>query len=86
MTIQTPYPAGAFNQACIKTGGGKKNKNKGGAMPVALNAGEFNKVTMPEIWTRYDFDGTNKLLPCKFGGKRRTRRGTKKHRKTHRKH
>ena len=79
MTIQTPYSAGAFNQACIKTGGSyknknKKNKNKGGGLPVALNAGTFTPVTMDELWTRKDFDGTNQGLPVKFGGNRRTRR------------
>ena len=79
LTIQTPYDARAFNQACIKTGGSyknknKKNKNKGGSLPVALNAGTFTPVTMDELWTRKDFDGTNQGLPVKFGGKRRTRR------------
>lgn len=85
LTIQTPYDAKAFNQACIKTGGSRKNKknrNKGGAIPVALNAGSFTPVKMDEIWSRKDFDGTNKGLPVKFGGKRRTRRGSRKHRKT----
>jgi hypothetical protein len=75
LTIQTPYDARAFNQACIKTGGSRKNrKNRGGALPVALDAGKFTPVTMGEIWTRKDFDGSNKLLPVKFGGKRKTRR------------
>lgn len=82
LTIQTPYDARAFNQACIKTGGSRKNR-KGGAMPVAFNAGKFTPVTMDEIWTRKDFDGSNKLLPVKFGGKRRTRRVLKSRRKTH---
>lgn len=99
LTIQTPYDAKAFNQACIKTnGGGRKNKgymknkedrkNKGGALPVALDAGKFTPVTTDEVWTRSDFDGTNKGLPVKFGGKRRSRRVLKKklksrkHRKT----
>ena len=87
LTIQTPYDAKAFNQACIKTGGSRKNKkNKGGAMPVALNAGTFTPVQMDEIWTRKDFDGSNKLLPVKFGGKRRTRRVLKNRRKSHKKH
>lgn len=80
LTIQTPYDAKAFNQACIKTGGSRKNK-KGGALPVALDAGKFTPVTMGEIWTRKDFDGSNGLLPVKFGGKRRTRRVTKNKRK-----
>ena len=82
MTIQTPYDAKAFNQACIKTGGSRRNKNRGGAMPVALDAGKFTPVTMGEIWTRKDFDGTNQGLPVKFGGKRRTRRASRKMRKT----
>jgi hypothetical protein len=76
LTIQTPYDAKAFNQACIKTGGSRKNRRRrGGAqMPVAFDAGKFAPVTMSEIWTRKDFDGSDKLLPVKFGGKRRTRR------------
>jgi hypothetical protein len=82
LTIQTPYDAKAFNQACIKTGGSRKNR-RGGAMPVALNAGTFTPVQMDEIWTRKDFDGSNKGLPVKFGGKRRTRRVIKHKRKSH---
>jgi hypothetical protein len=79
LTIQTPYDAKAFNQACIKTGGGKK---RGGALPVALDAGKFTPVKMNEIWTRADFDGTKGLLPVKFGGKRRSRRVLKNKRKS----
>lgn len=85
LTIQTPYDAKAFNQACIKTGGSRKNKNRrgGAALPVAYDAGKFTPVTMGEIDTRFDFDGTNKGLPVKFGGKRRkTRRVLKNRRKT----
>ena len=82
LTIQTPYDAKAFNQACIKTGGSRKNKKRGGALAVALDAGKFTPVTMSEVWSRKDFDGTNKGLPVKFGGKRRTRRVLKK-RKSH---
>jgi hypothetical protein len=85
LTIQTPYDAKAFNQACIKTGGSRKNR-RGGALPVALNAGTFTPVTIDEVWTRKDFDGTNNLLPVKFGGKRRTRRVLKNKRKSHKKH
>jgi hypothetical protein len=91
LTIQTPYDAKAFNEACIKTGGSRKSrknkKNKrGGAAPVALDAGKFTPVTLNEVWTRYDFDGTNKLLPVKFGGaSNKTRRVLKKNRKTHKK-
>jgi hypothetical protein len=83
LTIQTPYDAKAFNQACIKTGGSRKNrKNRGGASPVALDAGKFTPVQMDELWTRKDFDGTNKGLPVKFGGKRKTRRVLKARRKS----
>lgn len=76
LTIQTPYDAKAFNQACIKTGGSRKNRKnrRGGALPVAFDAGTFTPVKLDEIWTRKDFDGSDKLLPVKFGGKRRTRR------------
>jgi hypothetical protein len=81
LTIQTPYDAKAFNQGCIKTGGSRKNRRGGG--PVALDAGKFTPVKMNEIWTRKDFDGTNGLLPVKFGGKRRTRRVIKNKRKSH---
>jgi len=94
LTIQTPYDAKAFNQACIKTGGSRKNRKnrKGGAMPVAFDAGKFTPVTLNEIWTRRDFDGSDKLLPVKFGGKRQSqrtrrisRRILKNKRRTHRK-
>jgi hypothetical protein len=86
LTIQTPYDAKAFNQACIKTGGSRKNrKNRRGGGPVALNAGTFTPVSIDEVWTRKDFDGTNKLLPVKFGGKRHTRRVLKNKRKSHKK-
>jgi len=77
LTIQTPYAAGAFNQACIKTGGSRRNR-KGGAYPVAMDAGKFTPVTMNEIGTRFSFDGTNKGLPVKFGGRRTRRRVLKR--------
>uniref|UniRef100_A0A6C0KQE8 Uncharacterized protein n=1 Tax=viral metagenome TaxID=1070528 RepID=A0A6C0KQE8_9ZZZZ len=79
LTIQTPYDAKAFNQACIKTGGSRKKR--GGAGPVAFDAGAFTPVTINEVWTRKDFDGSNKGLPVKFGG-RKTKRASKKTRKT----
>jgi hypothetical protein len=93
LTIQTPYDAKAFNQACIKTGGARrsrKNKNRrgGATMPVAFDAGAFTKVTLPEVWSRKDFDGSNQGLPVKFGGKRKTKRSYRRRgsRKTHKKH
>lgn len=87
LAIQTPYSAGAFNQACLKTGGGsRKNRKRGGAeMPVAFDSGKFSPVTMNEISTRKDFDGSDKLLPVKFGGKRRTRRRNHSRRKSYKK-
>ena len=83
LTIQTPYDAKAFNQACIKTGGSRKSRKnrRGGAMPVALNAGTFTPVTINEVWTRKDFDGTNQGLPVKFGGKRRSHKNRRSSRK-----
>jgi hypothetical protein len=70
LTIQTPYDARSFNQACLKTGGARR----GGGGPVALNAGSFGDVTLDELGNRSDFDGTSRLLPTKFGGRRRRRR------------
>ena len=86
LMIQTPFDARAYNQACIKTNGGSRKKKYGGADPVAFDAGKFSPVTMSEIGTRKDFDGTNQGLPVKFGGKRRTHRGSKKMRKSYKKH
>jgi hypothetical protein len=82
LTIQTPYAASAFNQACIKTGGSRKTWKKGGAQPVALNAGTFTPVTINEVGNRFDFDGTTKGLPVKFGGGKKTHRRAKKHKKS----
>jgi len=78
LTIQTPYDARAFNQACIKTGGSRRSKrSRGGAMPVAGTAAEYSKVTMNEIGKRSDFDGSNGGLPVRFGGSRKNRRRNK---------
>ena len=83
LTIQTPYDARAFNQACIKTGGArtakkakkakkqKNSKKRGGACPVAFGAGEFSQLKMDELMNRSDFDGSKGGLPVKFGGSRR---------------
>lgn len=73
LTIQTPYDAKSFNQACIKTGGGNA---------LAQDSSEVTPLTIDQINTRKDFDGTNGLLPVKFGGKRRThkRKANKKKR------
>ena len=100
LTIQTPYDARAFNQACIKTGGKRSTRRKthrkhrkhsrGGAAghsigevghPVAEDAGEFSKITLSEVQNRYDFDGSQQGLPCKFGGKRSRSKKSRKCRK-----
>ena len=55
-TIQTPYNAGSFNQACLKTGG-----NLSPTLPLQMS----------QVGNRSAFDGTNGGLPVKFGGSRR---------------
>ena len=88
LMIQTPYDARQFNPACIKTGGSrrltrrhtKKYRKRGGA-GVAFDAGKFTPLTMNEITTRKDFDGSNGLLPMKWGGGKRKSR---KHRRSKR--
>lgn len=89
LTIQTPYDARAFNQACIKTGGRRTkrhskrhrmrhskrhrmrhskrhSKRHGGSHPVAEDAGKVTKLELDQVQDRYDFDFSNKGLPCKF--------------------
>ena len=82
LMLNTPYDAKAFNPACIKTGGASNS--------VSENSGSFSPLKMNEITTRSDFDGTNGLLPMKFGGRRRTRksksRKSRKSKKHSRKH
>jgi len=94
LMIQTPYDAKAFNPACIKTGGGRRTrkygygyKKKGGAGPVGFDAGKFTPLSVGEITTRKDFDGSNGLLPVKWGGgKRRTNKHKSRKHKKSRKH
>jgi hypothetical protein len=90
LMLNTPYDARAFNPACIKTGGSRRTRRirrtrrtRGGA-PVAFDAGKFAPVTMSQVDSRYDFDGSRNGLPVKFGGSRRKRRTRRTHR-THRK-
>lgn len=80
LMLNTPYDARTFNQACIKTGGGKRRSRRGGNS-VADMAGSWSKLTEAGITGRSDFDGSHKMLPMKFGGKRRTYR--KRHHKRH---
>jgi len=75
LMINTPYNARAFNQACLKTGGGKRRGKKGGALPVGMTADAFTKVEMKNIMNRSDFDGTTKGLPVKFGGGKQKKGG-----------
>lgn len=63
LMINTPYAAGAFNPACTKTGGGS----------VADGASPYAPLEVGQITGRGGFDGSNGLLPMKYGGKRRTR-------------
>lgn len=60
--MQVPYDARAFNQACIKTGGGG---------PVAAMAGRFEAPTVADYMGKA-------VLPVKWGGKRGTRRSLKR--------
>jgi hypothetical protein len=88
LMLNTPYDARTFNQACIKTGGGSRRKrgtrrSRGGAANPAEYASSFTPLKLDEITTRRDFDGSNRLLPMKFGGSRKKRHGKK--RRTHRK-
>jgi hypothetical protein len=85
LMLNTPYDARTFNQACIKTGGGRRTRrrSRGGAENPAKNASSFTPLRLGEITTRKDFDGSNRLLPMKFGGSRKKRHGKK--RRTHRK-
>ena len=70
LLLNTPYEARSFNQACIKGGTRRRGRRRGGYYPVAFNAAP---VTMGELGSRNDFDGTNRGLPVKFGGRRRRR-------------
>jgi hypothetical protein len=81
LMLNTPYDARTFTPACIQTGAGRKTRRKGrkrgGAANPADSAAPFTPLQMGEITTRADFDGTPKLLPCKFGGSRKKRHGKK---------
>jgi hypothetical protein len=88
LMINTPYEARAFNQACIKTGGGRRHskrrrshsRSRGGAQDVAYQAGEYRSLTTGEIGSTKDFDNRIGVpLPAKIGG-RRTHRKYRSHR------
>ena len=78
LMLNTPYDARAYNQACLKTGGGSG---------VADGAASYSTLQMGQVTGRGDFDGSNGLLPMKYGGKRSTRkRSTRRKHRKHRKH
>ena len=86
LMTNTPYEARSFNQACIKTGGGRRSRRRsrsrgrGGANGVAYQAGEYKGVTAEEIGSTKEFDNRSGVpLPAKIGG--RTRRKHKSHRR-----
>jgi hypothetical protein len=86
LMLNTTYDARAFNEACIKTGGSRRNKRvmRRGGNSVADMAGSWSKLTEAGITGRSDFDGSNNMLPVKFGGSRKHR--SRKHRKHHKRH
>lgn len=78
MMIQAPYDAGSFNQACLKTSGGKRSRGKrtrkykhskkrGGYMAP------YESLRSSDIVPQTDFDGSNRMLPMKMGGGNRQR-------------
>ena len=69
LTLNIPYEARSFNQACIK--GGSRRRRRGGYYPVAFNAAPVTDTSTLD--NRSDFDGTKNGLPVKFGGSRRRR-------------
>jgi len=65
LTLQTPYDAKSFNQACIKGGSRKRSRrSKGGSCPIAYGAAEYSKDYQAE--NRSDFDFTKGGLPVKI--------------------
>ena len=75
LMMNMPYDARAANPACSKTGGGH----------VAANASPLSALQADQMTGRMAFDGSNGLLPMKYGGKRRTHK-RKTHKRKHRKH
>ena len=76
LTIQTPYAAGSFNQACLKTGGSRRSQK--GGNPFISDHASIQPLRMDQVGNRMDFDGSKGGLPCKFGGSRRKRRSQRR--------
>jgi hypothetical protein len=76
--LQVPYDARAGNPACGTTGGKRSKRStrrvrfNGGSL--ADNSAPVAALTVDQVQTRADFDGSNKGLPVKFGGARRSKR------------
>ena len=85
LMLQVPYDARAGNPACSTTGG-KRSKRRvrfnGGSL--ADNSAPVTALTVDQVQTRADFDGSNKGLPVKFGGARRSKRGSKRSKRSKR--
>jgi hypothetical protein len=82
LMLQVPYDARAGNPACGTTGGKRSKRStrrvrfNGGSL--ADNSAPVAALTVDQVQTRTDFDGSNKGLPVKFGGARRSKRGSKR--------
>lgn len=88
LMLQVPYDARAGNPACGTTGGKRSKRSKrntrntrrvrfnGGSL--ADNAAPVTALSVDQVQTRADFDGSNKGLPVKFGGARRSKRSGSK--------
>ena len=81
LMLQVPYDARAGNPACSTTGGKRSKRSKRSTRRVRFNGGSLADnsapvaaLTVDQIQTRADFDGSNKGLPVKFGGARRSKR------------
>jgi hypothetical protein len=79
--LQVPYDARAGNPACGTTGGKRSKRSKRSTRRVRFNGGSLADnaapvaaLTVDQVQTRADFDGSNKGLPVKFGGARRSKR------------
>jgi hypothetical protein len=81
LMLQVPYDARAGNPACGTTGGKRSKRSKRSTRRVRFNGGSLADnaapvaaLTVDQVQTRADFDGSNKGLPVKFGGARRSKR------------
>lgn len=85
LMLQVPYDARAGNPACATTGGKRSKRSKRSTHRVRFNGGSLadnaapvTALSVDQVQTRVDFDGSNKGLPVKFGGARRSKRSGSK--------